>query len=73
MPEQLGGGNLPAFTDHGTAVALPQILRGETEFFPHLDYELLEEVDVPWRVREHARCSVQFNVRLIVARKRGGT
>lgn len=70
--EQLGGGTVEGFSRLGTAAALQALLRGQTPLLDWLRYDVLEAVDVPWRVRDHARCEITYRVHVIVARKRIG-
>ncbi|TNF23593.1 MAG: methyltransferase domain-containing protein [Deltaproteobacteria bacterium] len=69
--EQLGGGTVPALAAMGSAEAVQAILRGETPLLTHLAYEILDTVDdVPWTLRDHARCSFHYSSWLVAARKR---
>ncbi|PKN56953.1 MAG: hypothetical protein CVU56_13490 [Deltaproteobacteria bacterium HGW-Deltaproteobacteria-14] len=68
--EQLGGGTVPALAALGSAEAVLAILRGETPLLPHLAYEILETIeDVPWSLRDHARCAFHYSSWLVAARK----
>lgn len=69
--EQLGGGTIPALAALGSPEAVLAILRGETPLLPHLAYEILETTeDVPWSLRDHARCAFHYSSWLVAARKR---
>lgn len=69
--EQLGGGTALPFAGTKSAELLPLLLTGQGPVLQHCDYMILDEIDVPWRLREHARCMVHYSLRLIVARKGG--
>ena len=36
---------------------------------PQLRYEVLEQHDVPWTLREHARAVTHYDVHVLVAKK----
>lgn len=71
--EQLGGSVGSAFPglahrDSGDIVC--DVLAGACPALGHLAYDILARSDVPWEIRDHARCVVRYDVHLIVARKR---
>ncbi len=68
--EQLGGGTIPALQQLGSEAALAALLTGLTPLLPLLAYDLLETRDVPWSIRDHARCEVTYLVHALAARKR---
>ncbi len=67
---QLGGTHLPPFAGLDSPTVLADILTGRAAVTPALAYDLLAREDVAWEVRDHARCTVRFDVHLIAARKR---
>jgi SAM-dependent methyltransferase len=67
--EQLGGGTVAGFNGIGSAAALRALLRAETPYLDWVRYDVLETTDVPWRVRDHARCEISYRVHVLVARK----
>jgi SAM-dependent methyltransferase len=68
--EALGGGTIEGFASLGTADALVELLSGRLPILSHLDYEILEQSDVPWSLRDHARSVTSYDVHVLVARKR---
>lgn len=67
---QLGGTHLPPFAGLDSPTVLAEILTGRAAVTPALAYDLLAREDVAWEVRDHARCTVRFDVHLLAARKR---
>lgn len=66
----LGGGTAQGWAELGTVRGLGELLSGRLPLVPGLGrYALLEEHDVPWTVREHARMVATYDVHVWVARK----
>jgi SAM-dependent methyltransferase len=70
--EALGGGTAGAWARLGTPAGLVELLSGRLPLLPYLRYEILEQTDVPWTVREHARMVTTYEVHVLVARKLEG-
>ena len=49
--------------------ATRRILRGGDARMAQLDFEILEECELPWTLVDHARCSVHYRVWVVVARR----
>jgi len=69
--EALGGGTAPSWAEIGSAAGLVELFAGRTPVLPELRYEVLEQHDVPWTLREHARAVTHYDVHVLVARKLG--
>ena len=67
--EQLAGSLDPAFDGLTSDQALLHVLEGKSPYHPHLRYKMLTSTDVPWKLREHARCTVHYRVFACVLRK----
>ena len=67
--EALGGGTAEAWATLGTAAGLVELLAGRVPLMPQLRYEVLEQHDVPWTLREHARAVTHYDVHVLVAKK----
>jgi hypothetical protein len=70
--EALGGGTAGSWARLGTPAGLVELLSGRLPLLPYLRYEILEQTDVPWTVREHARMVTTYEVHVLVARKLEG-
>lgn len=66
---QLGGGTVPAMAAMGSPASLKAILAGETPLLPTLRHEVLATSEVSWRLRDHARCEIHYEVHMIATRK----
>ena len=67
--DALGGGTAEGWAQLGTAAGLALLLQGQLPVLPHLRYEILEQTDVPWSLREHSRSVTTYDVHVLVARK----
>ena len=52
------------------AEALRAALSGRNNVLPHLSYEILEQIDLPWAVPGHSRLMFRFVLDVLLARKR---
>ncbi len=69
--DALGGGTVEGWAQLGTAAGVVELLSGRLPVLPYLRYEILEQCDVPWSLREHARSVTTYDVHVLVARKLG--
>ena len=67
--EQLAGSLDPAFEGLDSAQALKTVMSGQSPYHTHLSYTVVDERNVSWSIREHARCSVLYQVFMCALRK----
>lgn len=70
MEEALGGGTDPDWVRLGTPAGLVELLGGRMRELPYLRYDILEQREVPWTVRDHSRLIASYDVHVLIARKR---
>jgi SAM-dependent methyltransferase len=71
---QLGGGTIPELVERGSERVLADLMTGALPMpppIPRLAFELLETREVTWRLRDHARCTVEYTVHMVAARRSG--